>query len=454
MAQGVIEDLVARLGQAAVLVGDAVDGRFRSDRSLTGRHLPMAVVRPAAVAEVAAALAICHRHDQAVVPQGGLTGLAGGANCRPHDVALNLERLTGVEAVDGAAQTMTVLAGTPLAVAQEAAEQAGLLLALDLGSRGSCQIGGNLATNAGGNRVIRYGMARHQVLGLEAVLADGTVVSSLTNMIKNNSGYDLKQLFVGSEGTLGVITRAVLKLHALPGRQETALCGLDRYEQVVELLRRARTELGGLSAFEAMWRDYFAFSAGALGLDPLGRIYPFAVLIERSSTGGRNDDDRFTDFLAGALDEGLIGDALVAQSGKEARSFWSIREGLAVETLPGLINYDVSLAIGRIGEFATACRRAVEARWPGAHCSFYGHVGDGNLHICVADYGESHHQEVDDVVYGTLRHYAGSVSAEHGIGLLKRRYLSYTRSPSEIELMRRVKAALDPKGILNPGKVI
>jgi FAD/FMN-containing dehydrogenase len=249
----IIDELKRALGGDAVLTGDEIGERYRSDASQTGKHLPKAVLRPASVEAVAAVLRICNAHRQGVVPQGGLTGLAGAANPAAADFALSLEHLSGVEEIDEAAQTMTVKAGTPLEAAQNAAAAQGFLLPIDLGARGSCQIGGNLSTNAGGIRVIRHGVTRDNVLGLEVVLADGAVLTMLNKMAKNNTGYDLRQLFIGAEGTLGVITRAVLRLKPLPQGRSTAFCALATYDDVVALLNRARGELAGLPSFEAMW---------------------------------------------------------------------------------------------------------------------------------------------------------------------------------------------------------
>jgi FAD/FMN-containing dehydrogenase len=453
----VIDDLIEALGADAVLIGDRIGERYRSDESHTGRSLPLAVLRPSTVEQVSRALAICDRHRQPVVPQGGLTGLAGGANARGDEIALSLERLTGVEEIDAAAATMTVSAGTPLEVAQRAAEDAGFLLPIDLGARGSCQIGGNLSTNAGGIRAIRYGVVRDNVLGLEAVLADGTVLSSLNKMLKNNTGYDLRQLLIGSEGTLGIITRAVLRLRPLPAARLTALCALETYMNVVSLLKSAQRDLTGLSAFEAMWERYFRFNADALNLELFETRHAFYVLIEQDTGGGAEDRDRFEAFLAAAFEDGLVVDALVAQSEKESRAFWSIREGhMLDQLLPSLVNLDVSMPIGRLGDFASDCETALLARFPGAHVSFYGHVADSNLHIAVSigDATEGELHEVDAIAYALVRQYGGSISAEHGIGLLKRDFLHYSRNQAEIDVMHRIKSALDPNGILNPGKVL
>lgn len=447
-----IEDLATLLGPLGCLTGDRIAEAARSDASGTGRALPLALLRPATVEEVSRALSLCHQGGQSVVPQGGMTGLAGGANPRAGDIALSLTRLGGIEEIDRDGATMTLKAGTVLQTAQEAAAEAGFLFPIDLGARGSCTVGGNIATNAGGLRVIRDGMTRDNLLGIEAVLADGTVLSNLGKMVKNNTGYDLRHLFAGSEGTLGVITRAVFRLRPLPRARATALCALQGYADVLALLALARTDLPGLSAYEAMWRDYFALNQSLAGLRLFAEAPAFAVILEAQS-----DTPVLEAFLERAYEAGLVADALVAQTETEARDFWTVREGHAMDAhLPGLINLDVSMPVGRLDDFAQACREAVLTRFPGGHVSFFGHVGDSNLHVAISLPGspEAAAHEVEEIAYGLVRGFDGSVSAEHGIGTLKRDWLGYSRSPAEIGAMRAIKAALDPKGLLNPGKLL
>jgi len=444
-----LDQLRAALGADGVLTGAEIGAAAAGDMSGTG-GTPRALIRPRSTEQVSAALRLCNAAGVPVIAQGGMTGLAGGANPTGGEIALSLELLRGIEEVDTASATMVVKAGTPLEECQKAAAENGLFLALDLGSRGSCTIGGNISTNAGGIRVIRYGRAREQVLGLEAVLADGTVVSSMNRMLKNNAGYDLKHLFIGSEGTLGIITRAVFRLHPPPGEITTVLCAVSSYAEVVALLRRAQESLGGVMASEAMWQDYFRFNADALKLRLFEGDHPFCVILE--STAGV---EAIEAFLAASLEEGLIADALIARSTREVREIWSVREGHPIEALPNLLNFDVSLPIGMIGDYAEACTAALLKRWPAAHVSFYGHVGDSNVHICVsAPYGpgEDMHS-VDEIVYAVLGDYRGSISAEHGIGTLKRPYLHLSRSGPELGLMTQMKQWLDPNGILNPGKL-
>lgn len=447
-----LDELATLLGPQGCLIGTAVAEAARSDASRTGRDLPMALLRPASVDEVSRAMALCHAAGQAVVPQGGMTGLAGGANPRPGDFALSLQRLSGIEEIDRDSATMTLKAGTVLQIAQEKAAEAGFLFPVDLGSRGSCTVGGNIATNAGGLRVIRDGMTRDNLLGIEAVLANGAVLSNLGKMVKNNTGYDLRHLLAGSEGTLGVITRAVFRLRPLPRARATALCALDSYASVLALLARARAQLSELSAFEAMWRDYFATSQSLAGLRLFADAPVFSVILEAQA-----DTAALEAFLGAAFEEGIVTDALVAQTEAEARDFWTVREGHAMDAhLPGLINLDVSLPVARLDDFAQACRAAILARFSGSHVSFFGHVGDSNLHVAVAlpgGAGDIDHA-VDEIAYGLVRDLGGSISAEHGIGTLKRAWLGHSRSLVEIATMRLIKASLDRKGILNPGKVL
>ncbi len=439
------------LDEKIVFMGDGIPEKARSDASQTGRHLPLAYIRPRSVEEVSVALRTCDAYKMPVVVQGGMTGLAGGANPDRRDIVIAMDLLTGIEDIDAAAGTMTLKAGTVLEVAQKAAEAAGFLLPIDLGSRGSCQIGGNLSTNAGGIRVISHGVSRDNVLGVEAVLADGTVVSSLNRMLKNNTGYDLKQLFIGSEGTLGIITRAVLKLKPLPSGRATALCGLNSYEDVISLLHHAQKSLAGLSAFELMWETFFRFSRAAEGLSFFEADCPFTVIIEQS---GEALD--LEEFLASMFEEGLIADALIAQSEKQRDEFWKVREGLALDALPRLINFDVSLPIGVLDIYSSKVTAVLEAEFPGIHVSIFGHVADSNIHLCISAgaIDDAAEHRIDTIVYEHVRQYQGSISAEHGIGSLKRDYLPYSRSPEELELMRRIKTALDPHWILNPGKVL
>ena len=457
-AQAAIERLAHVLGADCVSRGTAIGERYYTNYGEAPGERPLALVRPRTVDEVSRALATCNALHVSVVVQGGMTGLAGGASPRASDVVLSLERLVGVEEIDRDAATVTVWAGTTLQAVQEAVEEAGFTLGIDLGARGSCQIGGNVATNAGGNRVIRYGTTREQVLGLEAVLADGTVLSSLNKMLKNNAGYDLRQLFVGSEGTLGVVTRVVLKMHPRLANPATAFCVTSNFRQTLALLHAARAALPELTSFEVMWPRFCAYVAAHTPdlRVPFQSAPGLRVIIECAGRDAGETAERFETVLAEWLERGLIDDAALAQSEADTRAFWTLREGLAIDALPDLINFDVSLPHGRMEAFVAQCEAALDARWPGAHVFFFGHLGDGNLHLCVSAHyaaGESA-EDVDALVYRFVGEAGGSISAEHGIGLYKRAWLHVSRSPEEIAAMRRLKQAFDPHGILNPGKVI
>ncbi len=440
-------ELQAVFDPQTCLTGAALEGvALRSDASATGRDLPLALLRPGSVEDIAKALEICHRHGQPVVPQGGMTGLAGGANCRPGDIALSLARLQGIEEIDPVAGAMVVRAGTVLETAQNAAREAGFLLPIDLGARGSCQIGGNIATNAGGLRVIRHGTVRDNLLGLEAVQADGTVLSHLSRMQKDNTGYDLRHLLAGSEGTLAVITRAVLRLRPLPAGIETAVCALASYEAVLALMSMARAQVT-LSAFEVMWADHFEQSGGR---NLFAETPPFSVIIETEGGG-------LEALLESAIEREIIFDALIAQSHAEARRFWEVREGALPEAhLEDIVNFDVSLPIARMDDYVGACRAAMAAALPSSRSFFFGHIGDSNLHIMVAVPGlpDADVHAADRIAYDLVRDAGGVISAEHGIGTLKRDWLAHSRSPAELAAMRAIKQALDPAGILNPGKVL
>jgi len=343
---------------------------------------------------------------------------------------------------------------------QEAAEDAGLLFPLDLGARGSATIGGNISTNAGGNSVIRYGMIRDQLLGVEAVLADGTIISSLKGVIKNNTGYDLKQLFIGSEGTLGIVTRAVLRLRPLPRSRNTALVAIDDFDHLGHFLRDMDSALGGtLSAFEVMWNDFYRLIVGDGDNhgQPLQSSHGFYVLIE--STGGHEEADksRFEGALEKALEQELMVDAVIAQSKQQREDLWAIRddiEGLVKGLFPP-ITFDISLDIAQMDDYVEEVRQQLTERWPDSRMVVFGHLGDGNIHLVltIGSLEENEVHAVETIVYEALGRRQGVISAEHGIGLEKREYLKHSRSTEEIALMKTIKQALDPKGILNPGKI-
>ena len=453
------ESIIAIVGPGGVLTGEAVHGRS-TGWATRGNMQACAIVRPRTTAEVSAILRLCYEKGQPVVPHGGLTGLVEGSHAGAHEIALSLELMDRIEEVDESGLTMTVEAGVVLQSIQKRAEASGLFFPLDLGARGSAMIGGLISTNAGGNRVIRYGMTRNLVLGIEAVLADGTVISSLYPIIKNNSGYDLKQLFIGSEGTLGVITRAILRLLPQPRSQNTALIAVTEFAHLPRILRQLSAGLGGtLSAFEVMWNGFYRLvsTPPARQKPPLPQTFPYYAIADAQGSDQKLDQERFEAVLTSITDEGLAADCVVAMSAAERQAIWALRDDVdQFHQYRPWFGFDVSMPIRHMETYVTNVRAALDAAWPQNVAFIFGHMGDGNLHlnIHVGSGDAESRRRVEAIVYGGLSERQGSVSAEHGIGLEKRGYLSLCRTPQEIELMRTLKRAMDPKGILNPGKIL
>ena len=451
-----IKQFEAILDSNGILRGEEVSGRavhVWNEEGIQAR----AILRPTTTAQVSAILKICNEANQPVIAHGGLTGLVQSSITGANDVVLSLERMNTIEEVDEIGRTMTVQAGVPLQLLQDTADENGLFFPVDLGARGSCQIGGNVSTNAGGNRVIRFGMMRDNVLGVEAVLADGTVISSLNTMIKNNAGYDLKQLFIGTEGTLGIVTRLVLRLREAITAEDTAFVAFDNFDQVTTFLKYIDGALGGtLSAYEVLWHDYYDLvtTAPATNKRPVEATWPYYAIVE--SLGAVSGREHFESAMIRALEDGLIADAAVAQSGADRAAMWAIRDDVEQFFRYGPPQiFDVSVAIRHIGEYVDEVKRRLHEQWPHHYCYTFGHVGDGNIHfaITVPDRDESIRLGVERCVYEPLAPHGGSISAEHGIGLEKKEYLPISRSEAEITLMRQLKKSLDPRGILNPGKI-
>lgn len=458
-------DLLAALAEtvdaSGMLTGEDIGPRYTDTRGHGAAGVPACVMRPTTTAQVSAILKLCHDAGRAVVPQGGMTGLVGGGAPGDGDVVLSLERMNGIEEIDPHGRTMTAGAGVILETAHGAADEAGFVLPVDLGARGSATLGGLISTNAGGNRVIRYGMTRQSVLGLEAVLADGTVLSSMNRMLKNNAGYDLKQLFIGSEGTLGLVTRCVMRLQAKPLTTSTAFVGINNFKSVIGFLSLLDSKLsGGLGAFEVMWREYYDFVCERCPSlkPPLDPKYNFYVVTDALGADPDGDAERFEGIMETAHAQGLVQDGVIAQSEVDRSDLWAIREGAGegFRTLSPMFTYDVSMPILTMEGFGTRAMADIEAVFPGATTLVLGHLGDGNLHavVAVGDGSDEAHRKVNDILYGIIRELGGSVSAEHGIGTEKRDYLDWSRTEAEVEIMRALKRTLDPKGILNPGKVI
>lgn len=450
----ILESLQNALGKGSVISADDL-----AQRNTQG-VVPKALVRPASTDEVITLLKLCHANNQPIVPQGGLTGLVNGADTCVDDIAISLERMNKIEEIDEASRTMTVQAGVPLQTVQEAAESHGLMFPLDLGARGTATIGGNVSTNAGGNRVIRYGMMRDQILGMEVVLADGTLVSSMNKIIKNNTGYDIKQLFIGAEGTLGIVTRLVLRLRPQPVSQDMAFIAVNSFAEVTALLNHLDSKLGGtLSAFEVLWQDFYKLvtSPPAKGRPPVAQDYPYYILVESLGGDINIDGKRFMATMEQAMEDGMIADAVIATSQAERDTMWALRDDvLQVAQNYPIFTFDVSVSLNKMESYVDELKQSLNSRWPHHTCMIFGHLGDGNLHVIVGigDGSPAAKKAVEEAVYSGLRDRGGSVSAEHGIGLQKKPYLSWSRNDPELALMHLIKNALDPKGILNRGKVL
>ena len=467
-AASLLEMLRSAVGAANVLTeGDLTAWELDWRKRWRGRAL--AVVRPGSTAEVAAVVLACAATGTAIVPQGGNTGLVGGGvpDASGTQVLLSLQRMNRVRAIDEANLTLTADAGCVLQATQEAALARGLLLPLSLAAEGSCTLGGNLATNAGGTQVLRWGNARELCLGLEVVTAAGQVWDGLSGLRKDNTGYDLRDLMIGSEGTLGIITAATLKLAPLPAATTTALAACADLAQCVSLLKLARARLGaGLTGFEVMGRhalDLVARHFPALP-QPLPGA-PWTVLLEQSDTEGlARARERFEALLGAALELSVIGDAVVAESLAQSQALWQLRESIPLaQAEEGLnVKHDISLPVSAIPEFVASTDALLRRRFPGVQLVNFGHLGDGNLHYNVqAPAGSDGQRFLDDnergintLVFDALVPYGGSFSAEHGIGTLKRDELAARKSPVALQMMRAVKAALDPLNLLNPGRVL
>lgn len=455
----IVAELRSLIGENAVL--DAKDTATRAAGIWRSDNLQAAALaRPLDTDQVSAVLSWAHQQQISVVTQGGLTGLVHGGDAAPAEIILSLERMRTILEIDPAQRTAVVQAGVTLQALQEAAHEHHLMFPLDLGARGTATLGGNAATNAGGNRVIRYGMMRDMVLGLEAVLADGTVVSGMNQMIKNNTGYDLKQLFIGSEGTLGIITQLVLRLREESITRNMAFVACDSFEHVSDLLRHLDKGLGGtLSAFEVMWQDFYCLvtTPPALGRPPISQNYPFYVLVESQGADRDLDEQRFANALESALEAGLIADAAISQSEGDCARFWALRDDVEQTMNDGdTMLFDVSLPITEMDLYTRRLRTTLGDSIGNHKLWIFGHLGDGNLHLAVQvpkDCERALRPVVEEHIYSPLAAFKGSVSAEHGVGLEKKPYLDISRSPQEVAMMRTLKCALDPKGILNPGKV-
>ncbi|HET8596976.1 MAG TPA: FAD-binding oxidoreductase [Castellaniella sp.] len=457
---------------------DDVARYLQDDSGLAAGGEPLCVLRPRDTAEVAAIVRACRREGRKLTIQGGRTGLAGGAVPDTGDVVLSLELMDRIERLDAVSGTVTVQAGRVLESLCAAVESEGWYFPMDCGARASCQIGGNIATNVGGNRVLRYGTMRELVLGLEAVLADGTVLTMMNQGLKNNTGLDLKHLFIGTEGTLGIVTRAVLRLFPKPQRRHSALVALADFGQLAALLKAARGQLATLSSFEVMWREYLQAAAAVTGrAEPFGGAHPICVLLEVESfadqsasaahppsgdaggggeAAGDHAQSQLHGFLESCLDKGTVLDAILPQSQEHAAQLWRLRDAIGeiLPTMAPYVAFDIGIPLALLPDFIARAQQALAGRWPHARRLLFGHLGDGNLHLSTGPYAADDLAEVESVVYREVERVGGSISAEHGIGRIKKPFLHHSRSGPERALMGEIRRLLDPGAQLNRGRIV
>ena len=457
----IVDLLISELGNDKVLTGEEVSSRTFHIWMPEAQVKAKAIVLPKSTEDIATVCRICYAQDTPIVIHGGLTNLVGSTESFGDEVVISMERMNRIIDIDPLSRTMTVEAGTVLQHIQEAASAQDLLFPMNFGAKGSCQIGGCIANNAGGLRVFKYGMTRQLILGLEVVLANGTVLSSLKKVMKDNAGYDLKQLFIGTEGTLGIVTKAVLRLYEQPKSRSSAFVGFDAFDRVLEFLKFADQRMGGrLSAYEVLWQDaYVALTSPNTNYQPpIPQDSKYYVLLEALGGHGQQDQEEFQSMVEDAWEDGIIQDAALALTDSDQAWFWNIRED--VGNLLSQFDYrqdsDVSLPQNKMEEYVDKLYHSFESMPDVNRAVTFGHIADGNLHILVDKKNDSPQlsKEINEVIFGPISEYNGSISAEHGIGLLRKDYLGHSRTSAEIAVMKSLKKTLDPKNILNRGKVI
>ena len=447
-------DMRDSLDKDVFVSGEQVQARYANDWSEAPAHLPEVVLRPRTIEELSQIMRLAQQTEQRIVTQGGRTGLAGGATPQQSEWALSVERMTKVLDIDPVGRTITVEAGTTVQQIQEAAAMHDLMFPLDLGARGSATAGGITATNAGGNQVIHYGVTRNLVLGMTAVLPDGEVMAQSNQLLKNNAGFDLKQLLIGTEGVLGVIATVTFRLFPKRDVVKTAFCAAQDFEAVKNLLHRASKSLIGLSSFEVLWDDYMAEITGLLGKPALfPKPYPFTILLEVEQA---TDDGQMEACLMSAVEDGVIANALIAQNEGQRKEFWSYRDAIAeiLSDMSPNVNFDIGIPISKMNAFTKDVTKALHTQFPAIRHVTFGHIGDGNLHLSCTTGDEGDHVPIENLVFAKATAINGTITAEHGIGILKKPWLKDCRTTEEIALMKRLKKMLDPAQILNKGRVI
>lgn len=430
--------------------------KYGTDSSGIGSTVPSLVLRPTSTEELASCVRACAQAKQPYTVQGGLTGLAGGSRPNQEDIVINLERMNTIEEIDTVGGTAIVQAGVILENIQQAVWEEGWYFPLDLGARGSCLIGGNVSTNAGGNRVLRYGTTRELVLGVEVVLPDGTVLNMLKRLLKNNTGFDLKHLFIGTEGRYGIISRVCLRLFPRPEVRYSVLVALQSFANVTELLKRARGVLPELSSFEVMWDNYIKVASQVIKKAmPFEGKYPFYVLVEVE--GAKHGlHEKLISFLEGQLEQSLIADVIIPQSEEQSKALWHIRDASAetMKLMPYCIAFDIAIPLKTMEAFIDQTMAAIYKKYPETVNLLFGHLGDGNLHLLTCNVAKEELLLIEELVYQIAAEYNGSITAEHGIGRIKKPFLHYSRSAEEVALMESIRGLINADNLLNAGRVI
>ncbi len=455
----IIEKLIGALGKHKVLSRHQTSERFTGVFGKVNQMDVKALLLPESTQDVSMILKICNEYKQAVVPQGGLSNVVGSATANADEIAVSLEKMNAIQPPDKLNQLVEVEAGVILENLHQKVKESGFIFPLDLGAKGSCMIGGNIATNAGGVQALRYGVMRNLVLGLEVVLPDGTILDNLNPVLKNNTGYDLKHLFIGSEGTLGIITRAILKLSPAPVYFSTSFIALQNFESSLQLLNRAKTFLSDkLISFEILWPPFYQLLTNERSGNKkvMPDHYPLYVLMEIAGSDPVIPS-LLEEFLEKAMNDDIVLDAVFAQQQEDRKQFWRIRENvdqILAEHHPVFL-FDVSLPVSEMGQFVATVNTELNKNFENVYCYIFGHMGDGNLHLMIncGEGNDSAKELVEKIVYAPLKSIYSSVSAEHGIGLSKKKWLKFSRSPQEIALMKSIKKLLDPNNIMNPGKI-
>ena len=456
-----VDTLKKIVGEDAVLSDGKEKTRFDHIWKTEIPTNALAVVFPKDTGQLSSIMKVCFEKNQKILVQGGLTNLVGSTKTFEDEIIISLDRMNKIEEIDEKSRTITLQSGVIVEDAINAVNEKDLLLPLNFGAKGSAQIGGVVSTNAGGLRVLKYGMTRGLILGLEAVLSNGEVISSMKKVIKDNSGYDVKQLFIGSEGTLGIVTKVIFKLEEKPESRCSALVALNNYENVINLLKFIEKGLSGtLTGFELMWNEtYKTMLDSSENYSPLlPGAYPFYVFIESLGSDLSNDFDKLSELISGAAEQNLIEDALLAQNEREQKIIWDMREDVSVLAKKSRFDqhFDISLPIPLIDREVQIATKKLKKLSFIEHVFTFGHVADGNIHFIIGknDNSKENTEKINQIIYSNLKENGGSVSAEHGIGLDKKKYLHTSRSSEEINLMKTLKKILDPKKILNPGRVI